>query len=160
MRVDENVVDIGEGRLTLYGVVTTSECVGILPMVDERTILLIRQFRYVARRDTWEVPTGGMHAGESVEAAAQRELREETGHGARRLEHLSTFHTSKSIVDEVAHMFLAEGLYPAAAEADETESIETRAFPVAEALQMVLDGTIVDSMSVVGILTAARLRGW
>src|SRR5262249_4871130 len=79
---------------------------------DRDRLLLVRQYRYVARRSTWEMPTGGVRAGETLEQAAQRELAEEVGHRARRLVPLSTYHTSKSVVDETAHLFLAEGLYP------------------------------------------------
>jgi len=160
MRLEENVVDLGDETLTLYGVITCGDCVGVVPLAGDGHVLLVRQFRYVARRDTWEIPTGGVHAGEPFEEAAQRELREETGHAAARLEHLSTFHTSKSIVDETAHIYLGEGLHPLPAPPDATERIETRAFAIPEALAMVEDGTIVDAMSVVGLLTAARRRGW
>jgi ADP-ribose pyrophosphatase len=75
-------------------------------------VLLIRQYRYVGRRVTWEMPTGGVHAGEWLEAAAQRELAEEIGHRAGRLSPLGTYHTSKSVIDETAHLYLAEGLTP------------------------------------------------
>jgi ADP-ribose pyrophosphatase len=137
--------------------VTCGQCVGVLPFVDPHTVLLIKQYRYVARRITWEMPTGGMHAGEAVEAAAQRELAEETGYRAGRLTHVCTYHTSKSVMDETAHLFLGENLVQAELPPDGTEFIEVRPFPFADALRMVLSGEIVDSMTIIAVLYAARL---
>jgi ADP-ribose pyrophosphatase len=154
----EDLVEMPDGRTTVYGVVTTGDCVGVLPFVDADTVLLIRQYRYVARRVTWEMPTGGVQAGESLEAAAQRELAEEIGHRAGRLVPLCTYHTSKSVIDETAHLYLAEGLSPALAPPDETEFIDVRTFPFAHALDMVLAGEIVDSMTIIAMLLAARRR--
>src|SRR3989337_1478185 len=119
--------DLGEmpdGRTTIYGVVSCGNCVGILPFVDPDTVLLIRQYRYVAGRPTWEMTTGGVHAGESLDQAAQRELAEEAGYRAGRLVPVSTFHTSKSVVDETAHLFLAEDLVKVETAPDATEFIE------------------------------------
>ncbi|MGH7479312.1 MAG: NUDIX domain-containing protein, partial [Candidatus Methylomirabilales bacterium] len=104
----EDLVELPDKRTTIYGVVDCGQCVGILPFVDPDTVLLIRQYRYVARRVTWEMPTGGVHPGESLDEAAQRELAEEIGYRASRLIPVSTYHTSKSVVDETAHLFLAE----------------------------------------------------
>lgn len=160
MRLDESVVDVGGGTLTLYGVVTCKECAGVVPVREDGAILLIRQFRYVARRFTWEIPTGAVEAGESAAQAAHRELREESGYAAASLEHLSTFHTSKSILDEVAHIYLGRGLTSSPVEADVTEQIETMAVPPARALRMVESHEILDAMSVVGIFAAARRLGW
>ena len=134
----EDLVEMPDGRTTIYGVVTTGESVGVLPFLDPETVVLIRQYRYVARRVTWEMPTGGAHPGESLEAAAQRELAEETGYRAERLERVSTYHTSKSVLDETAHLFLAEGLRPAPTPPDPTEFIEVRPVPFGAALRMVL----------------------
>ena len=106
----EDVAELPDGRTTIYGVVTCGHCVGILPFLDPDTVLLIQQYRYVARRVTWEMPTGGIHAGESIEEAAQRELAEEIGYHAGRLIPVSTYNTSKSVMDETAHLFLGEEL--------------------------------------------------
>ncbi len=152
----EDLVEMPDGRTTIYGVVSCGECVGILPFLDPETVLLVRQYRYVARRATWEMPTGGVHAGESIEDAAQRELGEETGYRAERLTRVSTYHTSKSVVDETAHLFLGEGMVKLALPADDTEFIEARPLPFAEAQGMVLSGEIVDSMTIIAILLAAR----
>jgi len=157
--VREDVVELPDGNTTLYGVVRSGECVGLLPFVDAGTVLLLRQYRYVAKRVTWEIPTGGMHAGEAPEAAAQRELSEETGFRATTLTPLTTIHTSKSILDETAFLYVAEGLVPAGIAPDPTEFIEVREFPFREAARMAAAGEITDAMSVVGILLAARLRG-
>jgi ADP-ribose pyrophosphatase len=154
----EDLVEMPDGRTTIYSVVTTGDAVGVLPFLDPDTVLLIRQYRYVARRATWEMPTGGVHAGESLEAAAQRELGEETGYRADRFVPISTHHTSKSVMDETAHLFLAEGLQHAPAPPDETEFIDVQPFPFAEALRMVLAGEIVDSMTIIAVLLAARQR--
>ena len=77
----EDQVELPDGRTTIYGVVTCGDCVGILPFVDRDRVLLVRQYRYVAGRTTWEMPTGGMRSGESLEQAAQRELQEEAATG-------------------------------------------------------------------------------
>jgi len=156
--VREDLVALPDGRTTVYGVVSCGHCVGLLPFVDPDTVLLVRQYRYVAGRPTWEMPTGGVHAGETLEQAAQRELAEETGYRARHLVHVSTYHTSKSVVDETAHLFLADGLDNTETTPDETEFIDVHAFPFDTVLRMVLDGDIVDSMTIVGVLLAARRR--
>ena len=158
MSVREDLVALPDGRTTIYGVVSCGQCVGLLPLLDRDTVLLVRQYRYVAGRPTWEMPTGGVHPGETLEQAAQRELAEETGHRARRLRHLSTYHTSKSVVDETAHLFIAEGLRKAETTPDDTEFIDVRPFSLDAALRMVLRGEIVDSMTVIAVLLAARRR--
>jgi ADP-ribose pyrophosphatase len=154
----EDLVELPDGRTTIYGVVTCGHCVGILPFVDRDTVRLVRQYRYVAGRPTWEMPTGGVQAGESLEEAAQRELAEEIGHRAQRLVAVNTYHTSKSVVDETAHLFLAEGLVRAETAPDDTEFIDVRDFPFETVLQMVLDGEILDSMTIIATLFAARRR--
>jgi ADP-ribose pyrophosphatase len=156
--VREDMVAMPDGRTTVYGVVSCGHCVGVLPFVDSDTVLLVRQYRYVAGRPTWEMPTGGVHQGETLEQAAQRELAEETGHRAGHLVQVSTYHTSKSVVDETAHLFLADGLHRAETAPDETEFIDVDAFPFDTVLRMVLEGEIVDSMTVVAVLLASRRR--
>jgi ADP-ribose pyrophosphatase len=156
MSLRQDIVELPDGRTTIYGVVTCSPSVGVLPFLDPDTVLLIRQYRYVARRATWEMPTGGVHAGETLEAAVQRELAEEAGYRAGHLTHVCTYHTSKSIMDETAHLFLGTDLIKQALPPDETEFIEVRPFPFAEVLRMVQTGDIVDSMTIIAVLQAAH----
>jgi len=158
IKVREDIVELPDGRTTIYGVVQCAECVGILPFLDAETVLLVGQYRYVARDFYWEMPTGAQHAGETLEEAAQRELAEEAGVEAERLVKLCDFHTSKSILREVAHLYVAEGLRPASRTPDDTEFIERRAFAFAEVLAMVERGEIKDSMTVLAVLHAARRR--
>jgi len=75
-RYREDIAELPDGRTTLYGVVECSPCVGVLPFLDARTVVLVGQYRYVARAFAWEMPTGAMQPGESAEAAVQRELDE------------------------------------------------------------------------------------
>ena len=156
IRVREDVARMPDGRTTVYGVVECAPAVGVLPFLDERTIVLVGQYRYVARGFYWEMPTGGVRPGESHEAAVHRELGEEAGYEAARLTKLCAFHSSKSVVDETAHIYLANGLRRVPRVADETEFIEVRPFPFDEAVAMVERSEIMDAMTVVAILHAAR----
>jgi ADP-ribose pyrophosphatase len=156
--VREDQVEMPDGRTTIYGVVTCAGCVGVLPFIDRDTVVLVGQYRYVAGGFYWEMPTGAMTAGESEEAAVQRELAEETGYQADRLVKLCAYHTSKSVVDETANIYLAEGLRPVARRADPTEFIEVRAFPFEEVVRMVDRDEIKDSMTIIAVLHAARRR--
>jgi 8-oxo-dGTP pyrophosphatase MutT (NUDIX family) len=83
--VREDQVEMPDGRMTIYGVVTCAGCVGVLPFIDPDTVVLVGQYRYVAGGFYWEMPTGAMKPGESEEAAVQRELAEEAGYEADRL---------------------------------------------------------------------------
>jgi ADP-ribose diphosphatase len=156
--VREDQVEMPDGRTTIYGVVTCAGCVGVLPFVDPETVVLVGQYRYVAGGFYWEMPTGAMTAGESEEAAVQRELAEEAGYEADRLVKLCAYHTSKSVVDETANIYLAEGLRPVARPADPTEFIEVRTFPFDEVVRMVEHDEIKDSMTIIAVLHAARRR--
>jgi ADP-ribose pyrophosphatase len=160
MRLREDVAEMPDGRTTIYGVVTFGDCVGVVPFVDHEHVLLVRQYRYVqGENHRWEIPTGGVHEGETLKQAAQRELAEEAGYHAGRLVHVSSYYTSKCICDETAHLYVGEDLTPASALPDETEFLERRTFPFEQALGMVLEGEIMDSMSVIGLLLAARRLG-
>lgn len=159
IRVREDIVELPDGRTTLYGVVECAECVGVLPFVDADHVLMVGQYRYVSGDFSWEIPTGAMHAGETAEAAVQRELAEEAGVEAGRLTKLCAFHTSKSVLRETANIYVAEELRPARGEADHTEFIEVATFPFDEVLRMVVADEIKDAMTVIAVLHAARLRG-
>lgn len=156
LRLREDRVRLPNGHETQYGVVDTGECVGVLPFVDPDHVVLVRQFRYIAQRVTWEMPTGGVHDGETTVMAAQRELEEEAGYHAAELTPISTYHTSKSSIDETAHLFIGRGLTPCEARPDDTEDFEIHTVPFVDALQMVLSGAITDSMTIIAVLIAGR----
>jgi len=158
IRVREDIAEMPDGRRTLYGVIEAPPAIGVLPFVDDDTVVLVGQYRYVGRGFHWEIPTGAMTPGESETDTAQRELAEEAGYRAGRLEKLCTFDTSKSVLDETAHLYLATDLTRVAHEPDPTEFIEVRTFPFADVLAMVLRSEIVDAMTVVAVLHAARRR--
>jgi len=159
MRLREDVAEMPNGRTTLYGVCEFGECVGVLPFVDDQHVVMIRQYRYVHRENhRWEMPTGGIGKGESPEEAAQRELMEEAGYRADQLIWVSSYHTSKSVCHETAHLYLGRGLVAAVAQPDETEFFERAVLPFDAVLRMVETSEIRDSMTVIAVLHAARLR--
>ncbi len=159
IRVREDLAQLPDGRTTPYGVVECKPCVGVLPMLDRSRVVLVGQYRYVAGAFRWEMPTGAIHPGESEEAAVQRELREEAGYEAERLVKLCAFDTSKSVVDETAHLYLAERLRPAPGQPDPTEFIEVGVFEFDEVLRMVERSEILDALTVIAVLHAARRLG-
>ena len=156
VRLSESIVEVGAGVLTLYGVVDCGPCVGVLPVLRDGRVALVRQFRYVSQTSPWEIPTGGVKAGEPLEAAARRELQEEAGLAAGALVSLGHFDTSKSIVSERAHLFTATGLEPVAASPDETEQLEVTSMPLEQAFALCDSGEIVDSMTIVALHRYAR----
>lgn len=157
--VREDIAEMPNGKQTIYGVVDTGIAVGVLPFVDDDHVVMVRQYRYVfGENHRWEIPTGAQEEGEPLEVAARRELREEIGYDAADLEPISTFYSSKSIVHEIAHLYIGRNLTQAHAEPDETEFLEVKIFPFSTVLQMVVDSEIRDSMSVIAILHAARQR--
>jgi ADP-ribose pyrophosphatase len=159
--VREDLVALPNGREITYCVATTGAtgiAAGVLPFVDEASVVMERQWRHIAGRVTWEMPTGGVNPGEEPAAAAQRELMEEVGYRADVLVPLTTFDSSKSVVEETCHLFLAGGLRPALEAPDPTEFIDCHQLPFPEVVAMVERGEVVDAMTIVAVLFAARLR--
>jgi 8-oxo-dGTP pyrophosphatase MutT (NUDIX family) len=158
MSLHEDIAELPNGHTTIYGVCEFGECVGMLPFLDDQNVLLVRQYRYVHQENhRWEMPTGGIRPGETPEQAAQRELMEEGGYCAGKLDWVSTYHTSKSICHETAYLYIGRNLSPAEAPPDETEFIERATFSFEDALKMVEKSEIRDSMTVIAMLHAARL---
>lgn len=159
-KVREDIAEMPDGRQTIYGVVECKDAVGVLPFIDAEHVILVRQYRYVFNEvHRWEMPTGGAKPGESLEQAARRELREEIGYDAVSLTHVSTYYTSKSIMREVAHLYIGRDLILMQALPDETEFLEVEIFPFDRVLQMVLQGEIRDSMTIIAVTLAARQLG-
>jgi len=128
------------------------------PGGEDPQILLIRQYRYAAEQYLYEVPAGRLDAGEAPDACARRELKEETGCEAERVEHLITIYTTPGFTDEKIHVFMAVGLTrgEVAREADEFIEVETMAF--SQALSRIERGEIQDGKTVVALLYAAGFR--
>jgi ADP-ribose pyrophosphatase len=159
MGLREDQVELPNGRTTIYGVCEFGECVGVLPFMDDNQVVMVRQYRYVHQENhRWEMPTGGLHPGESPEQAAQRELMEESGYRADQLTWISTYHTSKCICHETAHLYIGRNLEIAEALPDETEFFERAVLSFDEVLRMVEKSEIRDSMTVIAVLHAARLH--
>lgn len=137
-----------------------NRAVGIVPLTDDGQIVLVRQTRYaVGNISSLEIPKGGCPAGEDWLDTAHRELAEETGFRAAQMTVLMEgIHLSNSSTDEIGALFLASGLQPGQQALEDTEDIEVEYWPVASALQAVLDGRITDAMSVMAILLLVQQR--
>lgn len=159
IRVREDIAEMPDGRTTVYGVCELGQAVGILPFVSPTEVVMVRQYRYVQDENSrWEIPTGGVHAGERLEDAAQRELAEEIGYRAATLEHINTHYTSKSVCDETAHLYIGRGLTPAESVPDETEFIEIKIMPFTQVVDMTRKGEIRDAMTIIAVLYAVGME--
>jgi len=154
----EDVWRLPDGRERAYPALAVGVTVGILGFTEPDRVVLVRQFRHLAGADSWELPGGGARAGETPEAAAQRELREEGGYRAERLVFLTRFWPSSAYLDEVAWCFAAHGLRPDPLPADDDEFFERRVVPVADAIGMALNGEITESVSKLTLLQYALTR--
>ena len=151
----EDTWRLPDGTERVYPVLVIGAGVAVLPFVEPDRVVLVRQYRHLQRGMSWELPGGGALPGESPEAAAQRELREEGGHRAERLTLLTRFYPSNAYLDETAYCYVATGLTPDPLPADDDEFLERTIVPWADVLRMTLDGEITESFSKVAILQHA-----
>jgi ADP-ribose pyrophosphatase len=128
----------------------------ILPWMDAKTIVLIRNFRYTVGEPLIELPAGTLEKGEDPMNCAGRELLEETGFLAGRLTRLSSFYSSPGILTERMHAFAAFDLERSVTSLEVGEQIEPLPTPFAEAVRMCGDGRIVDGKTITTILMYER----
>lgn len=157
IRVREDRVIRPDGKEGLYGVVEIRPSVGVVALNERGEIVLVGQWRYPHDRYSWEIPRGGSHDGETdMLAAAQRELAEEAGVVAREWEYLGAVDCCNGVVNDVQTLFIARELAIVDTNPDPEEQIAVTWKPLAEAVDMSLDGRITEVSSVAAILMAAR----
>lgn len=131
--------------------------VGVLPIDAQGRVHMVGQWRFPLGRYSWEMPEGGAEDGEDLELCARRELAEETGLSAGRIEKILQMDLSNSLTDETATLFLATDLAPGQAAPEEVEVLSTRTAPFSEVLARVVNGEITDAMTVAAVLRAHHM---
>jgi ADP-ribose pyrophosphatase len=150
VRRDE-VLEPGGVRATRE-VITHPGSVVVLPVLGDRRVVMIRQYRHATRQYLWELVAGRIDEGETVKEAAARELLEETGYRAKRFSEFMDVFPTPGFLEERMHILLAEGLKEGEAQPEEDEKIISRAYGVAELKQMMRAGRLRDAKSIAGIL--------
>lgn len=159
IRVEEHEVINPSGGRNQYGKICfKNQAVGIIALDADDNIYLVGQTRYPLGNYSWELPMGGAPLDEDPRAAAQRELREETGLTAKHWRELMQVHTSNSVTDERGFIYVAEDLAEGEQALEETEDLTVKVLPFAEAYRWTLAGRITDAISVAGILRLAAER--
>ncbi len=156
--VDEVEVEEPGGVRAKREVVRHSGSVATLAVHGDGRVILVRQYRYPVNAAVWELPAGRRDPHETPEAGARRELEEETGLRAERLEPMSVFYTTPGFCDEVMHLFRASELRQHAARPEPDERIEVRALSLEEARAMMERGEIREAKTLVALLIESERR--
>lgn len=128
------------------------------PFGNDPQVLLLKQYRYAAEGFVYEIPAGKLDVGEEPKACAERELLEETGCSAERMERLTTIYTTPGFTDERIHLYMASGLKQGESAHEEHEFIAIEKMTFSRALELIEKGEITDSKTVCGLLFAAGFR--
>ena len=163
INVDKDTVRYPNGSVGELEMVRHSGASAVVPFLtdprgDDPQILLIKQYRHAADDFIYEIPAGKLDSNEEPAACAARELREETGCTAERIEHLYTFYTTPGFTDERIHAFMATGLTrgDVAHETDEFMSVET--VTMSHALELIRTGELKDAKTALSLLYVAGFR--
>jgi ADP-ribose diphosphatase len=160
INLDIDQVRFPNGKVGELEMIRHSGASAVLPFLgdpagEDPTILLIRQYRYAADGFIYEIPAGRLEPGEPPEQCAVRELREETGCTAAKMEHLYTMYTTPGFTDEKIHLFVATGLERGEAALEQDEFVEVVPTTMSAALRLIRDGTINDAKTALSILYVA-----
>lgn len=152
-------VELPGGRRATLDTVRHPGAAAVVPFASEDEVLLIRQYRHAAGGEIFEIPAGKRDPGEDPATCAARELEEEAGRRAGRLELLGSIWTAPGFTDEKIHLFSAHDLEIVPQHLEDDELIELLQVPLARALEMVWSGELIDAKSAIGLVHAARALG-
>lgn len=161
IRIEHHDVLTPQGNAGVYTCVDFKNlAIGIVPIDADGNTYIVGQYRFPLNEYSWEIPEGGGDKNLPPLASAQRELLEETGITASDWELIYEFNTSNSITNEHAFIYIAKGLSFGEPEPDETEQLQQRKLPFRELLDMVHRNEVKDSLTIIGVLMAARHLGF
>jgi ADP-ribose pyrophosphatase len=154
-----DTVQLENGRTSTREIVAHPWAICVVPVADDGTVLLVRQYRKAAERFLLEAPAGKIEPREDPETAAIRELREEVGYTASRLQPLAGFWVAPGWCTQYMYSYLATNLTPARLDSDEDEFIEVVRVRLSHIPNLIADATIQDAKSVASLLLAMRVLG-
>ncbi len=157
--VRRDTLRMPDGHETRFDIIEHIGSVSILPVDEQGNLLFVRQYRQAAGMDLLELPAGTLDVGEAPEACAHREVREETGMAAGKLELLGGFFLAPGYSTEYMHVYLATKLYHDPLEADADEFLTVVVIPPDTALAMARRGDIPDAKTLAAILLAQPYLG-
>jgi ADP-ribose pyrophosphatase len=153
-KIKENAVEYGRDIVQHHGSAV------IVPVFADKTVALVKQYRHAARKYLLEIPAGSLEKDENPEIGARRELEEEIGVVAGKMEKLSEFYVSPGFLTEKMFVFLATDLTETAQKLEADELIEIEKFTFEEAFEMIREGEIEDAKTIVGLILAGAKYGF
>lgn len=152
LKADELEVILPNNKHAHRDVIRHPGAVGIVALTDTSDIILVKQYRTPLERVTLEIPAGKLEPGEDASVCAARELEEECGITAHKLSFLTSIATSAGFSDEILHLYMATELEFFKPHPDEDEFIAITKMPLADFVDLVLDGKIEDAKTIIGAL--------
>lgn len=149
----QDTIRIPNGNIAKWDFIKHKGAAAVVAVKEDGNLLMVRQYRNALDRDTLEIPAGGLNSeDEPTEVAAARELEEETGYKAEKLELLLSLRTTVAFCNEKIDVYVATDLKPSRQHLDEDEYLNVESYPVEELVQKIYDCTIQDSKTVAAIL--------
>jgi ADP-ribose pyrophosphatase len=147
-------IKFNDGAEVHYVLFKNPESVAILPILNEKKIILVKQYRYAIKDYSWEIPAGGIHENETNINAAKRELREETGYKSEAIEHFNSFYPSNAMSNEKVHVYKATCLTKKKIRLTKElleKDIEVKSFSLSNLFTMINKGEITDAATIIAI---------
>ncbi|MEW5839867.1 NUDIX hydrolase [Nitrososphaera sp.] len=152
MELYQDRVRAPSGKELTYTFYHATDVAIVVPFIDKKRLVMIRQYRYPLEKVMLEFPAGHVEEGESPLVTARRELKEETGYAAKKIEHVYSYHPSVSKSRQVVHVFRATGLEDGDTRHDATEEIKVETVSVAALRRMIGEGKVENAGTLIGYL--------
>ena len=150
VRVD--TVGMPAGKLATREIVEHAECVCVVPLDGKGNVVMVRQYRKPTEEHLLEIPAGNVDPGEEPRQTVIRELREETGFTADKIEHICSFWTTPGFTNELMHAYMATDLHPGQMQLDEDEILNVITLPLKAVVPMIRNGEIRDAKSIASLM--------